>query len=543
MSWAARLLLLLVGAALFLPGIGARDLWNPDEPRYAEVAREMRASGDLLVPQLNGRIYSEKPPLHFWSIAAVSLATGGVDEVAVRLPSVVAAIATLFLLFGIALRLFDREVAWASVVIFATSAKILWQGRIGQIDMTLIALVTLAMYFFVRGLTEDRDGFFRLFFVAAGVATLAKGPVGLLPPLLAVIAFTLVSGRSDVLRRLRAPTGLLIWAAIVSLWLVPAIAAAGREYFDIIVLKQNLGRFADPWHHFKPWYYYLTVILADFFPWVFFLPGAIHIGWRRYLEPERQGFRLALSWVLVTLIFFSLSPAKRTVYVLTMYPAMALLVGAALTEIRRSWPSLRGWLIGPAALIAILATVVPAAGFYIVRYAPERISKQLAELEPMGPGLLPSLLALGLALSAGALAACLGAWRGSTRRLVLGLALGMGVTATGAAAWVLPRFDAVKSARPMSAKLLELAAPDDPYAIYPRLDAPFLVLHRALRGRDRKRGRVARVRGARPHPLAADRERRPRAAAAAPPAVRGGAGRRSQRRLRSDDERRRPLGG
>lgn len=474
MSWAARLLLLLIGVVLFVPGVGGRDLWNPDEPRYAEVAREMRASGDLFVPHLNGRIYSEKPPLHFWSIATVSLATGEVDEVAARLPSIVAAIATLFLLFGIAIRLFDREVAWSSAVILATSAKILWQGRIGQIDMTLIALVTLAMYFFVRGLTEHRDGYFRLFFVATGLATLAKGPVGLLPPLLAVVAFALASGRRDLLRRMRIPSGLLIWASIVLLWLVPAIASAGREYFEIIVLKQNVGRFADPWHHFQPWYYYLTVIPADFFPWVFFLPGAIHIGWRRYLEPERQGFRLALSWMLVTLVFFSLSPAKRTVYILTMYPAMALLVGAAMAEIRRSWPSLRGWLVGPTALIALLATALPAVGFYFVRLAPERIAKQLAELEPMGPGLLPLLFALGLALSAAALAALLGALRGSTRRLTFGLALGMGLAATGAAVWILPRFDAVKSARPLSAKLLELAAPDEPYAIYPRLDAPFL---------------------------------------------------------------------
>jgi 4-amino-4-deoxy-L-arabinose transferase-like glycosyltransferase len=75
-----RLLLVLLGLAIFLPGIGSRDLWNPDEPRYAEVAREMRARGDWFVPHLNGRIYSEKPPLHFWAIAAASTLTGGVTR-------------------------------------------------------------------------------------------------------------------------------------------------------------------------------------------------------------------------------------------------------------------------------------------------------------------------------------------------------------------------------------------------------------------------------------------------------------------------------
>jgi hypothetical protein len=483
-SWATRLLLLAVGLALFLPGVGARDLWNPDEPRYAEVAREMRERGDLLVPHLNGRLYAEKPPLHFWSIALVSRATGGVDEVATRLPSVVAAIATLFLLFGIARRLFDREVAWTSVAVFATSAKILWQGRIGQIDMTLVALVTLAMYAFVRGMTEGRHGFFRLFFVAAGLATLAKGPVGLLPPLLSIVAFALAARRGDLLRRLRIPSGLAIWAAIVLAWLVPAILSAGREYFEIIVLKQNVGRYADPWHHFQPWYYYLTVIPADFFPWAFFLPGAIRIGWRRFLDRERLGYLFALAWVVVTLVFFSLSPGKRTVYILTMYPAMALLVGASFAEIRRSWPSLRGWLVVPAALLALLLTALPAAGYWLVRYRPERfaerLEERLRELEPMGPGLLPLLLALGLALSAGALAAFLGALRGSPRRVTSGVALGMGAAAVGACLWILPRFDAVKSVRPMAEALAARAAPDEPYAIYPRFDPPVVFYSRRI---------------------------------------------------------------
>ncbi|KAB2963242.1 MAG: glycosyltransferase family 39 protein, partial [Thermoanaerobaculia bacterium] len=394
MSRADRLLLVVLALAAFLPGIGARDLWNPDEPRYAEVAREMREDGHWLVPHVNGRLYSEKPPLQFWAIAAASFATGGVSEVSARLPAVLAAVAAVLLLFGLAERLFDRRVAWWSALIFLTSSKILWQGRIGQIDMLLIALVTAAMYCFVRGLVEERPGFHRLFFVFAGLATLAKGPVGLLPPLLAILLWGLASGRRDVLRAMRIPTGLLIWAAVVLAWLLPAIAVAGREYLDIIVFRQNLTRYAEPWHHFQPWYYYLTVVPADFFPWSFFLPGAIWIGWKRIFGPARRGVGFALAWMLVTLVFFSVSPAKRTVYVLTMYPAMALLVAASFAEIESGWPRRRRWLTLPAALLAMLATLLPAAGFLAVRFRPERLAKRLAELEPLGPGLLPVLLAL-----------------------------------------------------------------------------------------------------------------------------------------------------
>lgn len=495
MSWAERVLLLLLGLVLFLPGLGARDLWNPDEPRYAVVAREMLERADWLVPHLNDRLYAEKPPLHFWSIAALSKLAGGVSEVTARLPSVFAAVLALFFLFDLSRRLFDREVAWTAVLVFTTAARILWQGRVGQIDMTLVALVTLAMACFVRGLTERRDGYFRLFFVAAGLATLAKGPVGLLPPLLAIVAFALATGRRELLSRMRIPTGLALWAAIVLAWLAPASLAAGREYFDIIVLRQNLTRYAEPWHHQQPWYYYLKVIPVDFFPWSFFLPGAIWIGWRRFVAEERRGYAFALAWAFVTLLFFSFSPGKRTVYVLTMFPALALLVAASFAEIRRSWPRLRGWLVVPAAILALLATLVPAAGFYLVRFRPERISRRLAELEPLGPGVLPLLLLFGIGLSVAALAALLGALRGSTRRVTGALAAGMGAFAVAVTVLLLPRFDAVKSARPLAEHLVEIAAPDEPYAVWPRLDPTFVFYaHRfavELRGEEDLRAFVA----------------------------------------------------
>jgi 4-amino-4-deoxy-L-arabinose transferase-like glycosyltransferase len=473
-SWFERAGLVLLALVLFLPGIARRDLWNPDEPRYAEVAREMRERGDFLVPHLNGRLYSEKPPLHFWSIAAFSRLTGEVGPVAARLPSVAAAAVAFFALFGLARRLYDHEVAWTSVLVFATGAKILWQGRVGQIDMTLVALVTVAMACFVRGFLEGRNGWFRLFFVVTGLATLAKGPVGLLPPLLSIVAFCLLSRRRDLLARMRIGSGLLVWAAIVLAWLVPAALAAGGDYWETLVFKQNVTRYADPWHHQQPWYYYLTVVPADFFPWSFFLPGAIWIGRRRSTVEERRGHLLALCWMVVTLVFFSFSPAKRTVYILTMYPAMALLVGASMAEIRKSWPRLRAWLVAPAALLALLATAAPVAGFLAVRYYPERLAKPLAEIAPLGPGLLPILLVLGLALSAASLAALLAALAGTSRRTVHGLALGMGAFAVGASLFVLPRFDAVKSARELAAELVTRAGPQEPYAIWPRLDATFL---------------------------------------------------------------------
>ena len=474
MSLFERLGLLILALVLFLPGIGGRDLWNPDEPRYAEVTREMREGGDWFVPHLNGKVYSEKPPLLFWMIAGASLATGEVGPVAARLPSLLAGIVTLFLLFGMARRLFDRRVAWWSVAILATSARILWQARVGQIDMLLLALVTLAMYFFVRGWLEHRPGFFRLFFLAAGFGTLAKGPVGLLPPLLSIVAFAFFSGERARLREMRIASGLAIWAGVVLLWLVPGGILGGMSYLETMVVKQNVTRYADPWHHFQPFYYYLTTVPADFLPWIFFLPGALWLGWRRATANERRGCLFALCWMVVTVLFFSISPAKRTVYVLQMFPAMAMLVAWSFSEIANSWSRLRRFALVPAGLLTVLFAAVPVGWLLFERERPDRVAKLLARIEPLGPGLLTEVAIVIALMFAGSLLAWLLGRRGHPGRVVAALATGMGAAALTAVLLVLPRFDLVKSARPLSQRILEGAAPGEPYAIYPRLDPRFV---------------------------------------------------------------------
>ena len=460
------LLLALLAALLFLPWLGRRDLWNPDEARYAEVAWEMRDAGAWALPRLNGETYAEKPPLFFWAIRAAALFTGGVGETATRLPSALAALAATLLVFRLGWRLFGRRAAWLAAAVFATSFKVLWQARFGQIDMLLTALVTLAMWWFVRGHDERRPGFYALFFVACGLATLAKGPAGLLPPLLAVVAFLVWSGEAEEIRRLRIGRGLLLWALVVLAWLVPAAFAGGREYLEYIVLRQNLTRYADPWHHFKPWYYYLTVVPADFLPWSLLLPSAFVVG-RRAEGPARQGVQLAASWALVTLLFFSLSPAKRSVYVLTMYPAMALLVAVALDRLAALWPRRRRWGTVPFAVVALLVAGLVVA---VVTMGPRR-----PEAAPLGGALFAWTLAGALLpLLAGASAAWWAARRGRLARGAGWLAAGMGGLMLAGAFAVMPRFDRVKSGRAIAAELLARMAPEERYGIYPRLDNTIL---------------------------------------------------------------------
>ena len=454
-------LLALLGALLFLPGLGLRDLWNPDEARYAEVAREMRLESSWVIPRLNGEVYTQKPPLFFWLIIASSYVTGGVSEVSARLPSALSAIGSILLVFLLGERLFNRRAGWIAAAAFGTCYKILWQGQFGQIDMLLTFLVALGIWFWVRGYTEKRPGLYPLFFVATGLATLAKGPAGFLLPLLAIVAFLLITKERDEIRRMRIGLGFLIWAAVVLAWLIPAGIAGGREYLDQIAFKQTVTRYADPWHHFQPWYYYLSVIPPEFFPWSFLLPTALVAGWK---SADRKGYLFALCWIVVTLVFFSVSPAKRTVYILTMYPAMALLVGAALDRIAAEWPRWRRWTVWPlgllAAFVLLLTAAVPIAGL------------GRKEAAPLGGDVFAWQLTLALLpLLAGALYAWWQARDGRLPRAAAGLAAGIGTFGLLATLFLIPKFDAFKSTREMSRELVARMRPGDTYGIYPRLDS------------------------------------------------------------------------
>jgi 4-amino-4-deoxy-L-arabinose transferase-like glycosyltransferase len=489
------LLLAVLGALLFLPGLGRHDVWNPDEARYAEVAREMPLLGHWALPHLNGQVYSQKPPLLFWSIAFFGRLTGGLDATAARLPSALAAIGSLLLVHAIGRRFFGRRAAWIAAAAFATCFKVIWQGRFGQIDMLLTGLVTLGVWFWVRGYTERRPGLHLFFFLSAGLATLAKGPVGLLPPLLSILAFLAVTRDREELKRLRIGRGLLLWAVVVLAWLVPAGLDAGPDYLRQIVFRQNVTRYANPWHHFAPPWYYLGILPGEFFPWSFLLPVAIVAGWKRLIRPEktrwdetrpaailaesnrtldrlvgehaRAGFLFCLCWAVVTLVFFSISPAKRSVYILTMYPALALLAGAGLDLAAAAWPRWRRGVVFPLGAVAGLVLLVTAALPVAARRRPET-----AVLG--GDAFVRGLMAILLPLLVGAIAAWWFSRSGALPRAAAALAAGMALTGLGVALYALPRFDVFKSARGLSSVLVSRMAPGEPYGIYPRLDSTFL---------------------------------------------------------------------
>ncbi len=479
------LVLAAAAAAVLLPGIGSRDLWNPDEPRYAEVAREMllepRAIEHFLVPRLNGERYDHKPPLHFWNIALFGALRGGVDEVAARLPSLLAGIGSVLVVFALAGRLFGRRTAWLAAPVFLTSALVMWNGRVGQIDMTLTFLELLAILFWARGRSWGPDGQAQgpatggsnlanlAFFACLGLATLAKGPVGLIVPLLAVVTWLAFERDRAGVTDLRMGRGLLLWAAIVLAWFGPAVWLAGKSYFDALILDQTVSRYAEATYHPRPWHYYFRTLPGTFAPWTLLAPVAIYAAFRRSRRDpasrEARAVRFLLVWIASTFVFFSVSGGKRTVYLLALAAPLAMLTAYGVLAIREGWPRYRAAFLVSAAAVSLLfgAVVLAAPGA-----AADLPAGSLPE------GTIASLQAVAaIPLFAG----LIGLYLAARRRpdlLIACLATGLGLTMSVTAVRLLPLGDAFKSARALSADLVQWAEAGEPYAIYPVPDAAFL---------------------------------------------------------------------
>lgn len=328
MKWTKILLLSFLFFLTVFPQSFLRDLWEPDEPRFALVAREMIQTGDFVMPHRNNKPYPDKPPLFFWTIALSSLATGGVNASAALLPSALAGAFLILLVFFLARRLIgDDETAFLSALILASSFKVFWQASHAQIDMLLALLTTIAMYGFTRLETGGGKRNVILAWAVMALATLAKGPVGFILPIGAMLVYRWWSGKRRY-RELFSPGAIAVFLVIVGCWLllllIQGLRAGESVYLQNILFKQTVVRFAKSWHHYQPVYYFFKVVLYDFFPWSPFLVSLVILKFRKMKFTDTEKF--LFSWVFFILLFFSIPMGKRGLYILPLYPAAAILV-------------------------------------------------------------------------------------------------------------------------------------------------------------------------------------------------------------------------
>ena len=323
-----RILLLLTAlcALLFFYRLNVRDFETTDEARRALVVRAMIESGDYVIPTLSGQVYLKKPPLYYWLAASVSRVADSTDEWVYRLPSALAALGSVLLLFLLAERLLDRRAALLSSVMLATCVLFIIRGSRAQIDMTLTFLVLVAMLCLERARAAGWTGWASWgFWGAIGFALLAKGPAGLLFPIGAALALAAGPGFLDEVRRMRPGRGLLIILAIVLPWGIVVLKSVGVDNALGILAEEAFGGFNETGvRHREPFLFYLYETPAQFLPWCLFLPAALLALREAKTAAELAALRFAGAWFLPALIVLSFSHQKRSFYMLPAFGALAI---------------------------------------------------------------------------------------------------------------------------------------------------------------------------------------------------------------------------
>jgi 4-amino-4-deoxy-L-arabinose transferase-like glycosyltransferase len=354
-EWPLLLALALVGLVLFFYRLGVPPLMDPDEGRYAEIAREFFVLKDWLIPHLNLLPYLEKPPLVYW-LTGLGFKVLGFTATAARLPSALSALAGVFLAYGLGRALWGSLAGVLSALVLATAAGYVVLGRLLTLDMTFSLFLNLGIGLGYLALSRDQVRLWPWAYLALALAVLTKGPVALV---LAGLTWVIWTGlRGGAWRRFINLRG---WALLVVITLPWFIYVQWRypEFFGFFILEQHLERFLTPAMHPEPFYYYGPVLLGLLLPWTWLLPWALKDG-GRWRDPD---FRFLVIWAGVVVVFFSLSRGKLVPYILPALLPLALLVGRSLAYLtgvgRLSFNSrlLKGsllvWAITGVALVAL----------------------------------------------------------------------------------------------------------------------------------------------------------------------------------------------
>ena len=461
LGWFFLVALVVLGA-----GIGLRDPWPADEPRFALVAKQMVESGNWLIPHRGSELYSDKPPL-FMAAQAFFYSLTHAWRVAFLLPSLLAGLGMLALVYDLARRLWNHRTGLIAATALLCTFQFVYQVKRAQIDPTVSFFLTLANYGLLRHFLLGPD--WRAYWLgcfAAGLGVITKG-VGVLALLLfAPYLFArwrgwqgLAEVRGGALRWL-AGAGFFLLA--LSLWLGPMLLAAHlhdgpeyRAYVHDILFHQTAGRYTESWDHHQPPWYYLGVIAFSWMPLSLALPWLVP-AWRERLAARDARLLLPLAWIVLVVLFFTFPKGKRDVYILPALPWLAVCAAPWLADIaRRAGP--RRIALG---LLAVLGSAALGTGLVAILAKPKFAATLAAQrgFEDGGAALWSLLLALGAVLLAAA------AW-GRLRRAVPALLGGLAAMWLLWSLWAYPVLNDSSSAVGVMRRAGEIIGPDAQLAL------------------------------------------------------------------------------
>lgn len=488
LGWA---LLILVFCGLFyLPRLGSLPFYTKGEPREAVQVWEEVHSGEWILPRRNGTEIPSKPPLFHWLGGVSALVTGEADEFSIRFPSALLATLSVLGIFAMGAARWGVAAGVYAAFMLATNFEWVRAATSARVDMTLAACLTAAFIALDRVLDEERPSRLALvaFYVAMGLAALAKGPVGIILPGLLVAVRMLIRRDWGCLRRLYVVPGGMLAVAIAGVWYAAAIWQGGHSFVYKQLLVENLGRFVDAEDsgagHVHGPLYLLAGFFTNFAPWSFFLIPLAPWLWARRARLAELGYLNPLLWFAVIVGFYSISAGKRTVYVLPAYPAAALLLGAWWSEVSESTAGVpRAIAVGFRAASVLIATLmlgaaalllVEASGSPILhRLAPhlhEKDAANLPILRELVSECLPALLAWIAVIVPAVGVLTYGAWRDRWRAAFGALVVVLATTLVLVTGVFQPELARRHGFKPFVDEIREKVAPEDRLSFFQTFD-------------------------------------------------------------------------
>jgi 4-amino-4-deoxy-L-arabinose transferase-like glycosyltransferase len=393
--------LLFAWVALVVIQLPIREVTPPDEPRFANQAQSMRSTGEWVVPYISVDINVDKPPMLFWGAAIASLPFDRVTPTASRVPSAIASLIVLLLTVRLGRRLWGSDtIAYGGALVALTGIEFFQKAQWCSCDMTMAAFSFMAITLWGEASFDEppiggRGLSIALGWAAIGFGILSKGPVALFWTLFFVLAEAISRKRFRPLLRIVWNPGIGLMLIIVGAWLFALGQRAGWDFVYEVTIHQTVHRYVKAWNSVEPWWFYSYQMPSDLLPWTAFLPAAIAMVFRKRAAPDERDTIAARSLALFTLFgvaFFSGSSGKRGVYVMESFPAVSLLIAAAVIRVGLGG---LGFLLMAAIGIAagVLAPVAIASG--AVRVSP-------ALIDAAGISGAVALVIAGLAVASGA---------------------------------------------------------------------------------------------------------------------------------------------